>query len=114
MSKGVRACGLFLAVAIGCAQHPSASAPTPAIAGNVSYLINSVASSRATLDSAVQQLHRTSGDTSASAVARSRQFRRRVAVLDSAYRANLAELQWTINASSAGVMPSNARFPVDA
>ena len=119
MNKGVRACGLFLTAAIGCAKHPPASVPTPAtatraIADIVSYLITSVASSRATLDSAVLQLHRTSGDTSASAVARSRQLRKRVTVLDSTYRANLAELLWTVHASSAGVMTSSARFPVEA
>jgi hypothetical protein len=105
---------LFLTAAIGCAKHPSASAPTPAIADNVSYLINSVASSRATLDSAVLELYRTSGDTSAPAVARSRQLRKRVSVLDSTYRAKLAELQRTINASRAGVMTGNGSFPVDA
>jgi hypothetical protein len=119
MNKAVRACGLFLTAAIGCAKHPPASVPTPAtatqaIADNISHLIAAVALSRATLDSAVLQLHLTSGDTSASAVARSRQLRKRVAVLDSTYRVNLAELLWTVNASSAGVMTSNARFPVEA
>ena len=114
MNKSVRACGLFLAAAIGCAKHPSASAPTPAVGDNVSFLINSVASSRAKLDSGVLQLHSTSGDTSADAIVRSRQLRKKVAVLDSVYRANLAELQLTVSASRAGVMPGNARFPIDA
>jgi hypothetical protein len=120
MNKRVRACGLFLTAAIGC-KTPPASVPTPAtasatraIADIVSHLITSVTSSRATLDSAVLQLHRTSGDTSAAAVARSRQLRKRVLVLDSTYRANLAELLWTVNASSAGVMTGNGRFPVEA
>jgi len=116
MKKRIRACGLFLVAAMGCAQQHAASVPTPAtqaIADTVFHLITAVASSRAALDSAVTQLHRISGETSAPAVARSRQLRKRVAVLDSTYRANLAELLLTVNASSAGVMTSGARFPVE-
>jgi hypothetical protein len=55
-----------------------------------------------------------SGDTSSSAVARSRQLRKRAVSLDSAFRTNLAEFLWTVNAATAGSVASNARFPVDA
>ena len=65
------------------------------------------------LDSAVLELYRASGDTSASAVAHSRQLRKRAASLDSTYRANFAELQWIVNAASDGGITSNARFPVE-
>ena len=120
MNKRLHACGLFLTAAIGCATHQSASVPTPAstnvtrnVADRVSYLITAVTSSRATLDSAVLELYRTSGDTSASALARSRQLRKREASLDSTYRANVAELLWTVNAASDGGITSNARFPIE-
>src|SRR5438270_13230005 len=98
MNKRLCACGLLLTVAIGCARDHTASVPTPAIADRVSYLLTIAASSRATLDSTVLDLYRASVDTSASNVARSRQLRKRVASLDSTYRANVAELQWTMNA----------------
>jgi hypothetical protein len=90
-----------------------ASVPKPAIADRVSYLITVAAWSRATLDSSVLELYRTSGDTSASAVAHSRLLRKRAASLDSSYRANFAELLWTVNAASDGGITSNARFPIE-
>jgi hypothetical protein len=62
----------------------------------------------------VLELHRTSGDTSSSAVARSRQLRKSAVSLDSTYRQSLAEFQWTVNAATAGSITSNARYPVDA
>ena len=113
MNKGLRACVLLLTAAIGCAKAATAFVPAPAIADRVSYLITAAASSRATLDSAVLELYRTSGDTSASAVARSRQLRKREASLDSSYRANVAELQLTVSAASDGGITSNARFPIE-
>jgi hypothetical protein len=113
VNKRLRACVLLLTVAIGCAKAHTASVPTPAIADRVSYLIAAAASSRATLDSAVLELYRTSGDTSSLAIARSRQLRKREASLDSTYRANVAELQWTVSAASDGGIKSNARFPIE-
>jgi hypothetical protein len=62
----------------------------------------------------VLDLHRLSGDTSTSAVARSRELKKRAISLDSAYRENLADFQWTVNAATAGSITSNARYPVDA
>ena len=119
MDKWLCACGLFLGAAIGCAHQPR-SAPnpttataTPAIVDRVSSLITVAAASRATLDSAVLELYRTSGDTSAAAVARSLQLRKREASLDSTYRVNMAELLWTVNAASEGGITGNARFPID-
>jgi hypothetical protein len=113
VNKRLRGFGLILTVAIGCAKAHTASVPTPEIGDRVSNLIAAIASSRATLDSAVLELYRTSGDTSTSAVARSRQLRKREASLDSTYRANVAELQWTLNSASDGGATSNARFPID-
>jgi Protein of unknown function (DUF1353) len=120
VNKAARSCGLFLIAATGCATHQLAAVPTPAsatatrnVAERVSCLITAVTSSRATLDSAVLELYRTSGDTSASAIPRSRQLRKREASLDSTYRANVAELLLTVNAASDGGIRSNARFPIE-
>jgi hypothetical protein len=109
----LRACGLLLTVAIGCAKPHTSSVPTAAIADRVSYLITAAASSRAKLDSEVLELYRTSGDMTSSAIARSQQLRKREASLDSTYRANFAELQWTVKAASDGGITSNARFPIE-
>jgi hypothetical protein len=110
MKTEARACAALLFIAIGCAKpHPS-SAPTP---DRVSYLIAAVASSRATLDSAVMEIHRVSGDTSSPSVARSRHTRQRASSLDSAYRARVAELQSAINASTAGAPASSSHFPIE-
>ena len=113
VNKRLRAFGLILTAAIGCVKTQAASVPAPAIADRVSDLIATTASSRATLDSTVLELYRTSGDTSASGLARSRQLRKREASLDSTYRANVAELQWTVNAASNGGATGNARFSID-
>jgi len=120
-TKGFRAWGLLITAAIACTTHNAGSVQTRpdagatrAIAERISFLTTAVAMSRARLDSAVLELHRTAGDKSASAVARSLQLRKRAVSLDSAYRAALAEFQWTVNAASAGSIASNARFPVDA
>ena len=61
----------------------------------------------------VLEIHRTSGDTSSAALARSRQLRARAIVLDSGYRATLAELLKNVSASSAGVPTVSASFPID-
>jgi hypothetical protein len=116
-----QAFALFLTATTACTTHnpgsvatrPDADA-TRAIADRVSFLTTAVVRSRARLDSAVLELHRTSGDTSSSAITRSRQLRTRAVSLDSAYRENLAEFQWTVNAATAGSTTSNTRFPVDA
>ena len=113
MSKRLRSSVLFVVAAIGCATHQPNTLPAPANAGRVSYLIAAVNSSRATLDSTVLELYRTAGDTSASAVARSRQLRKREAKLDSTYRVNVAELLFAVNAASDGGITTNARFPID-
>ena len=120
MNKALRACGLFLSAATGCATHQLASGPSAAsaaatrnVAERVSDLITAVTSSRVTLDSAVFLLYSTSGDTSASAVARSRRLRNTVASLDSAYRANVAELLLTVHSASDGGISGTARFPIE-
>lgn len=120
MNKALRVSSLFFTVVTGCATHQPATAPTPAgatatrnVADRVSRLITAVTSSRATLDSEVLEVYRTSGDTSASAIARSRQLRTREASLDSTYRANVAELLLTVNAASNGGISSSARFPIE-
>jgi hypothetical protein len=112
---------LLLTAIIACApQQPGSVATLPdagvtrAIADRISFLTTALVMSRARLDSVVLELHRTSGDTSPSAVARSRQLRRRVIQLDSAYRENLAEFQWTVNAATAGSIASSAHYPVDS
>jgi hypothetical protein len=106
---------------MACTSHqPGTVATLPAagrareIADRVSFLTTAVVTSRARLDSAVLELHGTSGDTSSSAVNRSRQLRKRVVSLDSAYREKLAEFLWTVNAATVGSVTSSARYPVDA
>ena len=113
LNTRLRGCGLLITAVAGCATAHTASVPRPAITDRVSWLITTVASSRARLDSAVFELYRTSGDTSASALARSRQLRKREASLDSTYRANVADLLFTVNAASGGGISGNARFPID-
>ena len=61
----------------------------------------------------VLEIHRTSGDTSSAALARSRQLRANAIVLDSTYRAGLAELLKNVSASTAGVPAVRASFPID-
>jgi hypothetical protein len=97
-------------IAIGCAKSHPSSAPTP---DRVSYLIAALASSRATLDSAVMEIHRVSGDTSSSSVALSRRIRQRASSLDSTYRARVAELQSAISESRAGAPTSSSHFPIE-
>ena len=120
-AKSKRACAPLLLAALACTPHqPGTVATRPdagttrAIADRVSFLTTAVIASRARLDSAVLELHRASGDTSPSAVARSRQLRKRATSLDSAYRENLGEFLWTVNAATAGSITSTARYPVDA
>jgi hypothetical protein len=110
MNKRTRGCAVFVFIAIGCAKSYPATAPTP---DRISYLIAAVASSRATLDSAVTEIHRVSADTSSPSVARSRQMRRRASSLDSAYRARIAELQSAISASTTGAPTSGTHFPIE-
>jgi hypothetical protein len=110
MNKGTRVYAVFVFFSIGCAKSHPSSAPTP---DRVSSLIAAVASSRATLDSVVMEIHRVSGDTSSSSVARSRNLRQRASSLDSAYRARVAELQSAINASTAGAPISTSHFPIE-
>jgi len=101
----------LLAVAAGCAKHN----PPPAVqpAEPVSYLTSAAAANRARLDSVVLEIHRISGDTSTSALARSRQLRTKEIQLDSVYRASVADLLESVNASAAGVPATKARFPID-
>lgn len=120
-NKRLRAYGLLLMATIACTPHQQGAVATHPdaggareIANRVSLLTTAVITSRARLDSAVLELHRTSGDTSPSAVARSRELRKRAISLDSAYRENLAEFQWTVNAATSGSIASSARYPVDA
>jgi hypothetical protein len=96
---------------VGCAKHyPS---PVGEARDPVSHLASDVAVSRARLDSVVQEIHRSSADTSASAAIRSQKLRAAAASLDSAYRANVTELLVTLSASTAGVPASSARFPIE-
>jgi hypothetical protein len=97
----------ILTVLIACAHNPSSALPPTANAS----LTSAVFISRARLDSAVLELQRVSGDTSASAIARSRQLRQRAASLDSTYRVDVADLQAAITASAAGAPMSSTRFP---
>lgn len=96
--------------AVGCAT--SRPAPLQPV-DNISPLVSSVAAARATLDSAVLEIHRVSGDSTKSAIAQSRRLRARAATLDSTYRASVAELLSAITASTAGVPKSPARFPIE-
>jgi len=111
------ASGLLLLAISACARRPASAPVGPAAdatAARVSYLAAEVATSRARLDSALLEVHRRSGDTATSSLARSRQSRTAAMSLDSAHRANLAELLWTVNASTSGNITDNARFPVEA
>jgi hypothetical protein len=107
------ACALLLTASVGCAkQYPAATLPSP-VSDNFSSLTGALATTRARLDSTVLEIHRTSGDTSRSSAARSRQLKARAAALDSSYRADLAELLARVNASTAGVSAGSAHFPIE-
>jgi len=117
----LRAVPPLIMAAIGCTGQPPASVQTrpatsgtQALADTIARLTHLVGLNRARLDSAVFEIHRISHDPSASAIARSRQLRRGAALLDSTYRANLAELLRTVNASTSASVANAARFPVDA
>lgn len=86
-------------------QKPSTqiSEPDDALAQYAVGLRKSLLIARAQLDSMVAQLNRQSGDPSASSTARSTDLVNRIGVLDSAYRAGIADLLWAINSSSASV-----------
>lgn len=120
-NKGLRDCVGLLMVGLACTQHPPPTGPVPLVrnaaqqtADSVVRLTTAVARSRASLDAAVHEIHRASGDTAMINVARSRQLRKKAVALDSTYRADLAELLLRVNASIAGESMSNARFSVDA
>jgi uncharacterized protein DUF1353 len=110
---------LLMATALGCATRVPASAAgsglsdARASANRVADLIAAVAMSRASLDSTVLEIHRMTGDASSWGISRSRGLRTRALSLDSAYRARLAELLWTVGASTVGAPNSSARFPVE-
>jgi hypothetical protein len=98
---------LLLIIVVGCTGVRAAeTAPASvtdsdrAFASYVAQLRESVLKARAQLDSSVAQLHRVSGDGSASSVSRATQLLRSVSLLDSTYRARLADLLWTVNSSS--------------
>lgn len=116
MSKRVFAC-VLVATTIGCTTQRGGPGRSPSTAtdestARVSSLANAVARSRASLDATILELHRTSGETSPAVVARSRDLRRRAVSIDSAYRVNLAELLWTVNAATWEDVRGGARFPV--
>lgn len=110
-AKGFCACSLVLAAAAGCAKHNPR--PVGEVTDSFSHLTSAVAISRARLDSVVLEVHRVSGDTSTSGVARSRQLRARANVQDSNYRAAFADLMSAVGASAASVAPNSTRFPVE-
>ena len=112
-SKRHLACGLLLTASVGCAKnYPATTLPGTATDG-LSSLTDVVALTRARLDSTVVEIHRTSGDTSRSSAARSRQLKAKAVALDSTYRADLAELMARVSASTAGVPASSARFQIE-
>ncbi len=100
----------MLSLLVGCAR-PASTRVEPV--DNLSPLTSAVAANRARLDSLLFEIHRISGDTTTSAITRSRQLRASATKLDSSYRANLVELIAAIAASTGGVSPSNARFPLE-
>lgn len=110
MNRGRAASALLLMFALGCATRRAPLQPVD----NLSPLAAAVASDRARLDSAVLEIHRLSGDTASSSIARSRQLRARAATLDSTYRANVAQLLSAIAASTARVATTTARFPIES
>jgi len=109
-NKVRRGCALLLTLLAGCARP--GSLPVEAV-DNLSPLVSAVATDRARLDSVILEIQRISGDTTRSAIGRSRQLRSMAAKLDSSYRANLVELLAAIAASTGGVAPSKAHFPLD-
>ena len=118
IAKARLACLPFLAFATACASATSGVTPpgasaTGAFGDTVSRLTVAVLRSRARLDSAVGEIHRVSGDTSSSAVAQSRQLKRRELSLDSAYRMSIVELESAISASIAGLPMSGTRVPIE-
>lgn len=110
---------LFLSGAIACTTQGAGGGAPPtgasaAAADRISFLSGEVARSRASLDAVIADIHRTSGDTPASGLSRSRELRRRAISLDSIYRVNLGEYLWTVNAATSLEARGNARFPVAA
>lgn len=110
---------LLLATAVGCSSHRPASAPevlepTSAIATRLGVLSSAVSTARASLDSLILEIHGLSGNTSASALARSRRMRTDAASRDSTYRVKLADFLSTANAAAAGAAEPKVRFPVNA
>jgi hypothetical protein len=99
---------LLLAIAAGCARPTHVQR-----IDNLAPLASAAGASRARLDSLVVEIHRVSGDTTSSAIARSQQLRSRAVAVDSSYRANLVDLLSAIAGSTAGVKASTARFPGD-
>jgi hypothetical protein len=110
MKRSWRGCCLLTLLVAGCARP--GSAPVQPI-DNLSPLLSAVALSRSRLDSVVRDIHRVSGDTTASAITRSRRLRAAARTLDSTYRANLVELLARIAESSAGAPNGTARFPAE-
>lgn len=110
MNRRRTPCALLLVFAFGCAT--SRSAPLEPV-DNLSPLASAVATTRARLDSLVVEIHRLSGDSTRSAIARSHQLRARAASVDSSYRASVADLLTMITASTARVPNSTAHFPVE-
>lgn len=113
------ACCLLSAPSISCTTHRPAPSqadiePTSATGARLSVLANAVSRTRTALDSVILEMHRTSGNTSAGGLARSRQLRSTAASLGSTYRVNLAEFLSTANAAAAGATEPTARFPVNS
>ena len=108
-TANLRGWAMLVILAAGCVT-PGSRQVSPV--DQVSPLISEVRASRARLDSVVLEIHRISGDTTASAIARSRQLRARAASVDSGFRSSLVDLLTTVGASTAGVQATAAQFPV--
>ena len=110
---------LLIVMACGGARSPAAAPPAVgdadrAFADFVLEMRSSLFATRARLDSAVAQLHRLSGDGSASAGARASDIIERITVLDSSYRSTFADLSWIVSSSNlSSPVPARARSPFD-
>ena len=113
--------GILVLILAGCATAPNRETSPGSItdsdrsfASYVAALRESVLKSRAQLDSTVAQLHRISGDASASSVSRTTQLLKSISVLDSTYRARMADLLWAVNSSNSSTFsPTTSRFPLN-
>jgi peptidoglycan/LPS O-acetylase OafA/YrhL len=106
--KWISTAALVLPISLGCTKP--AATPLPQ-RDDVAPLVHSVATSRVRVDSVIREIHRLSGDSTASTVAKSLELRKKASALDVRYRESLVQLLSSLNGTFANVPVTAARFP---